>query len=1097
MKKRHIAALSLSLACSLTVGFAMGNLQPQTAAADTQKVFANLFEYDESAVTLTDYSAAAQAKGLDAGKTGLHLKSVKSGTDAEGTTITYGGALSGAFSMDFRVFSEYTYQGAYPFIANNVAGNTAAERDAGTNTGIHFTYAAGGVGAERWTKQENDNFNPYQDLKQVNIVFSSITNPDVKFSVNVYGSQPQSNLASRVSARVAIPGSTWARGYGQTSAAAGSTANNNWNLDTCTSIDSTFTNNMYRPDVNNPVNIQFDPATMTVFSETGGTRQVIRTLTNNDWWASSSAERNAYYGTLPEGSFDDGYTVSIVFADVTANSQTIDYTVGQTFDNGKYSYASLYEEDGTTLKTYDRYANMVIYSMNGVSFDKPTDSVTENTAATTAGGVTLDAAKYENGGKALHLTTSKTGDAAEGTTFTVNNTFTGDFETDFRVYSQKTYTPKDTTKAGTDFVSWSGSAHANIMSDTFNPYLDLREVAFTFTSVTDSSKWVRMYVLGVQNNNGGGHANAVSAHGYSSLDASGAHWGGGYYGYGLSDKGTYGMANGANSNYYLVESTPFQNASFSNYVLTNKNAQNISNSMVVGFDVDALQIWGYDGVNKYVIRDFTNANGVHTGQVSRWPNFFSLDSNPFAAGYTVDITFTQVTADNFTSEGSSYSWADASYAALTEQYARTPNMLVYSMKDGDTALAVNNGLIKQAKTTPAVKATVSGETSVGSTLTVVPTVTDAKAGALTYTGAISWKNLKDNTTGVAENGSFVAATPGTYAITVGAMAESGNFNATPAFTLNVEVTGYNVVLKSDAGAVLATRSVKVGESYTFESLANATENTFLGWKYSGGLYPVGYTMTPDGDVEIVAESIVFAMKDGASIRTEETAGHSYGLRFQANVDKDKLAALGATVVSAKGNILPADMIENGVWSNEALVLNLDLSSGSDTFVITNIYLSNFNRKFAARAYLEIAYADGSVGKVYTAYDEAKNAFAVNYIAKKALEDAAVNTTKYTADEIKVFNGYVNSVIEVTYDAQMNLTSNNATVYTVEKVSFVDGVLTAKATFVDGAYHFHDFEAQLVRLAVTAYDAQGNALRIVRPTFVSYENGVLTATMNVA
>ena len=62
MKKRHIAALSLSLACSLTVGFAMGNLQPQTAAADTQKVFANLFEYDESAVTLTDYSAAAQAK---------------------------------------------------------------------------------------------------------------------------------------------------------------------------------------------------------------------------------------------------------------------------------------------------------------------------------------------------------------------------------------------------------------------------------------------------------------------------------------------------------------------------------------------------------------------------------------------------------------------------------------------------------------------------------------------------------------------------------------------------------------------------------------------------------------------------------------------------------------------------------------------------------------------------------------------------------------------------------------------------------------------------------------------------------------------------
>ena len=161
------------------------------------------------------------------------------------------------------------------------------------------------------------------------------------------------------------------------------------------------------------------------------------------------------------------------------------------------------------------------------------------------------------------------------------------------------------------------------------------------------------------------------------------------------------------------------------------------------------------------------------------------------------------------------------------------------------------------------------------------------------------------------------------------------------------------------------------------------------------------------------------------------------------------------------------------------------------------FISNFNRKFSARAYLEIAYADGSVGKVYTAYEESKNAFAVNYIAKKALEDASTNPTKYSEDEVKVFNGYVNSVIEVVYDAEMNLTSMNNTTYTVEKVSFESGVLTAKATFAANAYHFNDFEAQTVRLAITAYDAEGNAKRIVRPAFVSFENGVLTATMNVA
>ncbi|MBO5481503.1 MAG: hypothetical protein J6A63_09990 [Clostridia bacterium] len=1064
MKKRHIAALSLSLACSLTVGFAMGNLQPQTAAADTQKVFANLFEYDESAVTLTDYSAAAQTKGLDAGKTGLHLKSVKSGTDAEGTTITYGGALSGAFSMDFRVFSEKDYT---PLDA--------------TATRTH----ANDYGS--WGKNDipsafDDMFNPYLDLKEVAFTFTSTADTNTWFKLFVRGGGSQEAVADRVSFRVLTSKdkTDWLSKYGTSVWTKG---NGKW-ANYMYNGDYTFSNKIVNSAAaNNSVNIGFNAATGSVYYKNASGNQIeIRNLYSNtallglgmDWAVDGTSDDK--YFPLATDAFTGGYTMSMEFTDVTDNAFVggINNTTAYNYNDKQYAYADITE-------AYDRYANMVIYSMNGVSFDKPAESVSvQTTAVTTDKGAILDAAKFENGGKALHLTTSKSGVEAEGTTFAVSNAFTGNFETDFRVYSQKSYTPMNnaTYTHNPKTEPLGESEILSLFGDNFNPYLDLKEVAFTFTSKTDSSVWFTVYFRGAAAGNAADQANVrvkLSTDPTSGWQA---------YGYG----GTGCAKNWNFSNWTLLNST------FSNVTVP---ANSANTSVNFGFDTTTYDVWVMNGTTKTVVRNLLNNDALAAVTLNA-SVYKTLPANSFAGGYTVDITFTDVTPDNYTSVYADTGFrTDAGYADLTEQYKRYPNMLVYGMKDGDTALAVDSTLVKQAKTTPAVKATVSGETSVGSTLTVVPTVTDAKAGALTYTGAISWKNLKDNTTGVAENGSFVAATPGTYAITVGAMAESGNFNATPAFTLNVEVTGYNVVLKSDAGAVLATRSVKVGESYTFESLANATENTFLGWKYSGGLYPVGYTMTPDGDVEIVAESIVFAMKDGASIRTEETAGHSYGLRFQANVDKDKLAALGATVVSAKGNILPADMIENGVWSNEALVLNLDLSSGSDTFVITNIYLSNFNRKFAARAYLEIAYADGSVGKVYTAYDEAKNAFAVNYIAKKALEDAAVNTTKYTADEIKVFNGYVNSVIEVTYDAQMNLTSNNATVYTVEKVSLVDGVLTAKATFVDGAYHFHDFEAQLVRLAVTAYDAQGNALRIVRPTFVSYENGVLTATMNVA
>ena len=60
----------------------------------------------------------------------------------------------------------------------------------------------------------------------------------------------------------------------------------------------------------------------------------------------------------------------------------------------------------------------------------------------------------------------------------------GDFETDFRVTSAQTYTPKSTTNGYSHYVN--KNSLNQTFSDGINPYLDLKEVAFKFKAVINT-----------------------------------------------------------------------------------------------------------------------------------------------------------------------------------------------------------------------------------------------------------------------------------------------------------------------------------------------------------------------------------------------------------------------------------------------------------------------------------------------------------------------------------------------------------------------------------------------------------------------------------
>ena len=256
-------------------------------------------------------------------------------------------------------------------------------------------------------------------------------------------------------------------------------------------------------------------------------------------------------------------------------------------------------------------------------------------------------------------------------------------------------------------------------------------------------------------------------------------------------------------------------------------------------------------------------------------------------------------------------------------------------------------------------------------------------------------------------------------------------------TVTLKNNGEDYLVKTTARIVLpAVPNVIVDEGIS---------QVFVGWTTdannitSSNLYPAGYVWTPDSAVTLHAVWIGFEMQDGASVRL---ATDSSGIKFKIFVDKGGYdAGVSLSLIKGVGAILcPTSYLDGRVLthslgtagthyaevvvntSNEAQFLYLEDSSAYVySAAFSNIQPKDYARKYSARGYLKVQFANGE-GYVYTNYDEELNSRSIYQVATSAYKDENNPQFKTHATILK----YVNSVLDVTWDENHNITrSENA------------------------------------------------------------------------
>lgn len=339
----------------------------------------------------------------------------------------------------------------------------------------------------------------------------------------------------------------------------------------------------------------------------------------------------------------------------------------------------------------------------------------------------------------------------------------------------------------------------------------------------------------------------------------------------------------------------------------------------------------------------------------------------------------------------------------------------------------------------------------------------------------------------------------------------------PATSLEGLINGLsnNYAYKDDLATALdVTLSAASTYTATFEDLEGNTLKTlteveavklpsstladFVGWynEADGKLYKAGEIVAVTANTTFVEVAAGIALEDGAAVRLKNDVVGMGGLRFEAVFSKAAIELLGDNV-TLKGAVIPTDLLTgelalgNATAGYVALENLVEVDGEYHAYItLTNIKLENFQRKFSARAFFTVTYADGSNGTVASAYDEEKNSRSIYEVAVKAY-----NSGKYGEHEMLKYylDNTVNVAVEVvdteytvttehTYDG---LKADFARGYTVSEVSRDGATITFTVT-LSGLTLTEDF-------SVTIWtDADSFETQIV-----TFTNGVATVNFTMA
>ena len=681
----------------------------------------------------------------DTGKSGVKFTSVRSGTAAEGTSFEIAESFAGDFEMDFRVTSKETFR---------------LNPDRGDTSGWSYYVPWTAAGARTMF---SDEYNPFLDLKETAVTFTSNADASKYFTVYFRGGNGDLAFATTAYVYVAngetkdtvyLQDSDNAYYYGYGLNAEGVYKTNGWaHTDSYHSLPIIYGTSFSNYGATSSKDetaaktgsnlLKFDAENMKVYVNSAGgynavntqANVLLRDLSTNAGFtyldiASDADKEHGKPATLSAADFADGYSVSVTYTDVTAND-----TVGYA---DPAAYVSAGERYQKISAAYDRYASMTVYSINGVAMtgenvDTLVDQYKVERSQSSFITDLKDVTVTENKPNAIddrtgvNIRSTKSGTAAEGAGFAFADTIIGDFDIDFRVTSEKTYTPAHATEGWTHYIS--NGLQKYTFSDYENPYLDLKETAFTFTSTTNPDQYFTVYFYGAH----GDLAFATTAYVYIPGDKcyKSDEQGNFRYGYALSPSGEYPVKtmNGLQDyrNLPVIYGTSFSNfaATSSKDVTAAKTVPNM-----LRFDTEEMKVYvnagaGYNVPStqaNYLVRDLATNAGANDSLI-----LGSLNKADFANGYTVSVTFTDVTANETVGDAQYFGGPDHYAKIIETPYERYADMTVYSINGQKLEYSSATGGKLVDTTTPSVTVAVK-DVGVGETVDLTPLFYDATSG---------------------------------------------------------------------------------------------------------------------------------------------------------------------------------------------------------------------------------------------------------------------------------------------------------------------------------------------------------------------------------
>ena len=900
------------------------------------------------------YSKSLTVDEGENGKKGVLVTANETGRAAEGSTFTLQEKMTGNFEMDFRVFSEK----AYAYKEGSRGGWTHCITKNNVASGYEDNNTTGAMA--------NDNMNPFLDLKEVGIKFTSATDASKYFIVYVRGTCAIPDIvASATVASVYVSGDKYNiigqdRGYGIPYGSVQSDGTMDftsaWYKNATTIRGTTFSNYMAtsssdRTETATTSNlVKFDAENMKVYVNAGSGGNnfakynqsadvLVRDVSNNAYWASDSYTYDGM-ATLSAADFANGYNVSVCYSDVTDND-----CVGT---SAALTYISEPGQYGTLSTPHDRQANMVVYSVNGKSVAatdlpnktsvKPSDLISYDESELT---VTDNKSNAVFSGSGLNIRSVASGDAVENAGFDFKNYMLGEFDMTFGVTSKVSYQHSNSANAATHNTT---DTSDDLAIDAYNPYADLKEVAIKFASKSNPAKFFTMYIRSGRE----ARAYITTARVYVNGDKNAN--GFGLYDMNINNVWTTNVSKGNNS------FTPLFGTSFSNVGYSKETAVAALPNKI-RFDAENMKVYATSYKDntqvesERLVRDLTDSSMITWYDDDR-DYYKTLSKEDFAQGYTVSVAFTEVTANDCVgsaSELSQFGWAkndgtEGGYVTFDEAYDRYADMTIYSLNGQEFGY-------KGSKMTDS-----------GAPI-VAPTAT-----------SISVFESND-------------ITPLYYDVVDGNVpANSGKVS------VSTDNVSYQEITATEGKYVFTADRLSKVYYVKYENFVDAQGNVLESAVY-----------------ELKTNAPSVKMKKGASVRIDTSEeGNNSGIRFLAYMTIEEYNLLSSSVNDLKffyeisvegGKTLEAEVPEEKIRITDTQIM---LAAA-----VTGLSEAHYELVWTGKLYMTFTYEDGTEsGKIYADFNE--NERTIRQVAQLLLEDTTVT---YSEKQIAILNKYAGYTAE--------------------------------------------------------------------------------------